>query len=346
MVNLINQSSVLGLNVHLILHDDVEELDKIDKKVDVVRLGKCVDPVKSYVLASYLKKVCPDVLLSSYTEWGNRNAVLARQLAGVSTKIVFRVGATPSSTINSFFPFKRWLQMGMLSWSYRQADLIIANSEEIVCDIVSTTGVSKDKIMRLNNPTVPEDVLERAAKASGHLWLDRQDMPVVLAVGRLMKVKDFPTLLRAFAIVRRQFECRLVIVGEGNKRKELAKLASSLGIAQHFDMPGYSENPFSYMAKAALFVLSSVREGSPNVLIEALACGTPVVSTDCPTGPAEILENGKYGRLVPVGDVDKMAQAMIEALKQSPAPDVLQSAAQRYSADLCSRQYLEAMGLI
>lgn len=346
MVNLINFVSSQGLEVHLLLHDEVAEVNRIDKAVKIVRLGRKSELFKPVVLASYLKTVQPKVLLSSYREWGNRIAVVAKKIAGVDTKLVFRVGAAPSATVDSVFPPKRFLQRLMLAFSYRHADLILANSEQIISDIIATTGVDRSKIVKLNNPTIPLDVWERAGELSGHPWLDKPDLPVVLSVGRLMKVKDFPTLLRAFVIVRRQFECRLVIVGDGNKREELWQLATSLGIAEHFDMPGFSENPFSYMGRAALFVLSSVREGSPNVLIEALACGTPVVSTDCPTGPAEILENGKYGRLVPVGDVDKMAQAMIETLKQSPAPDVLQHAAQRYRADLCSRQYLEAMGLL
>jgi glycosyltransferase involved in cell wall biosynthesis len=145
---------------------------------------------------------------------------------------------------------------------------------------------------------------------------------VVLGVGRLTAQKDFPSLIRAFAKVRAQKPCRLVILGEGELRGELEALVASLDLSADVALPGFTDNPFAWMRQSSLFVLSSAWEGFGNVLVEAMACGTPVVSTNCPSGPAEILENGRWGRLVPVGDVDALADAMLATLAETTHADV------------------------
>jgi len=166
-------------------------------------------------------------------------------------------------------------------------------------------------------------------------------------VGRLAKQKDFSTLLAAMGILRMEYglEARLIILGEGNERKKLGDMARSLGLEGAIDMPGFVPEPFPYMARASIFVLSSAWEGSPNVLIEALAIGVPVVSTDCPSGPREILQGGKYGRLVPVGDSEALARAMFETIKAPHPPEYLREAAEPFRSAACARKYLEAMGM-
>ena len=166
---------------------------------------------------------------------------------------------------------------------------------------------------------------------------------MILAAGRLTQQKDFPTLLRAFAMLRRTAAVRLVILGEGRDRGDLERLARELGIAAEVAMPGFQQNPFAWMARSRLFVLSSAYEGLPGVLIRAMACGCPVVSTDCPSGPAEILEGGRYGRLVAVGDAAAMASAMAAALAVPRDADSVKSRAALFSAERSADGYLDIL---
>jgi len=161
-----------------------------------------------------------------------------------------------------------------------------------------------------------------------------------MSAGRLVPQKDFATLLKAFAEVRAKLDSRLVLLGEGEERSSLERMARQLGIGGDVWMPGYVPNPYAMMSRAAVFVLSSVWEGLPTVLIEALACGTPVVSTDCPNGPAEILENGRYGPLVPVGDHSALGRAIISSLETSTDRDKLTRRAQDFSVGRALEQYL------
>ncbi len=163
----------------------------------------------------------------------------------------------------------------------------------------------------------------------------------MLAVGKLTPQKDYDTLLRAFARVREKHPVRLVILGEGQEEGRLRSLAAELGIAEQVQLPGHVDNPYAYMRQASMFVLSSAWEGCPNVLLEALACGSPVVSTDCPSGPKEILANGKYGKLVPVRDEAALASAMEavldgDAIRYSPA-----TALGDYTIERVADRYLE-----
>jgi glycosyltransferase involved in cell wall biosynthesis len=198
--------------------------------------------------------------------------------------------------------------------SYPWAQGVIAVSEEAADDLARVLNVPRWQIHVIYNPTYDDALLERAKEPVEHAWFRSGEPPVILGVGRLTHQKDFATLLRAFARVRKEVVCRLVILGEGDERARLQALAEELGVRRDVDLPGFVENPYAYMARAAIFVLSSRYEGLPNVLIEALACGVPVVSTDCPSGPREILLDGDAGVLIPVGDHDKMAQEIIHVL--------------------------------
>jgi glycosyltransferase involved in cell wall biosynthesis len=165
---------------------------------------------------------------------------------------------------------------------------------------------------------------------------------VILGVGRLTPAKDFPTLLRAFARVRQVRAVRLVILGEGELRGTLEALVRDLGLEDSVSLPGFVQNPYAYMARAKLFVLSSAWEGFGSALVEAMACGLPVVSTDC-GGPSEILEGGMYGRLVPVGDPQALAEAILTALVEPPQADLLRARAEDFSVEKIADQYLEVL---
>jgi glycosyltransferase involved in cell wall biosynthesis len=202
----------------------------------------------------------------------------------------------------------------------------------------------RERISVIRNPVVTPR-MQALAQAPVPDWFTAGGAPVILGAGRLTEQKDFASLLRAFAIVRGQRPVRLVILGDGGKRAALTALAQELGVSAAVSMPGYVDNPYAYMARAQLFVLSSRWEGSPNVLTEALALGTPVVATDCPSGPREILRGGEVAPLVPVGDVQALAQAMLGALDRPSPPELLRAAASEYTQAASGQRYLEILGL-
>jgi len=220
---------------------------------------------------------------------------------------------------------------------------VIAISKGVAEDIAANTGLAPQRITTIYNPVFTSDLLEKASAPLDHPWFAREAPPVILGVGRLAARKDFPTLLKAFALVRSQRPVRLVILGEGRMRKKLTKLAQSLNIVSDIDMPGYVSNPLAWMSRASVFVLSSTAEGFATVLIEAMASGCRVVSTDCPSGPAEILENGEYGRLVPVGDYQALARAIVAALDSPHDPEKLKRRAADFSVEKVVDDYLKVL---
>jgi glycosyltransferase involved in cell wall biosynthesis len=183
----------------------------------------------------------------------------------------------------------------------------------------------------------------QASQASpDHPWLAEGAPPVILGVGSLAVLKDFPTLIRAFALARTRRICRLVVLGEGPDRAALESLVRELGLDGDVLLPGFAANPFAWMKRARVFVSSSLTEGCPNALMQALACGTPVVSTACPGGSAEILEGGKWGRLVPVRSVSTMSEAIIASI-EAPIPLNLRERAADFALATIAREYLEIL---
>ena len=205
------------------------------------------------------------------------------------------------------------------------------------------TSVAQERITAIDNPVITGTQHDKMCATLDHPWFAPGSPPVLLSVGRLARQKDFPTLLNAFARVRDTFPVRLLILGEGRQRARLEALVLSLGIAGDVAFPGFTMNPFPYMSQAAAFVLSSAWEGAPGALIEAMACGCPVVSTDCPSGPAEILADGQYGPLVPVGDDRALADAIVTVLEKRPDPERLQTRASMFSVERVADRYLDVM---
>jgi glycosyltransferase involved in cell wall biosynthesis len=226
----------------------------------------------------------------------------------------------------------------MVRLTYATADAVVAVSAALADHVAAHHGLPRSAIQVIYNPAVPDDLAQRAAVPLDHPWFAPGAPAVVLGAGRLTTAKDFATLVRAFAFVRKQRDARLVILGCAKTEKktvkrqaELTALARQLGIADDIALPGFTANPYAYMARAAVFALSSRQEGLPTVLIEALACGCPCVATDCPSGPSEILDQGRYGRLVPVGDAAAMADAIVQTLDAPPAREPLKAAAERFA---------------
>lgn len=295
-------------------------------------------------LARYLKAERPAALLAA-KDRAIRAAVLARALSGVEVPLVGRLGTNLSAAQENKPALLRWARTRPMRWLYPKVDRVIAVSEGVAEDTLKLTGLPTERVVVVRNPVITPEMPAKAQAPVEHPWFNEPGSPIILGAGRFTEQKDFPTLIRAFSRARAQRECRLLILGEGRQRPELERLAAELGVAEAVSMPGHVNNPFAYMAKAQVFALSSRWEGSCNVLTEAMALGTPVVSTDCPSGSAEILGGGRYGPLVPVGDAARLAEGMLRLLDQPTEPALLKEAVAEYTAERSARRYLEILGL-
>lgn len=281
----------------------------------VPRLAAAVLP-----LARYLRASRPAAVFTAL-DYVNIVAVIARAVSGADVRLVVSERNTLSAAVaNTQNRSTRWMPR-LIHWAYPHADAVVAVSQGVADDLVAICGLAPGTVHVLNNPVVTPDVVRMRSEPVEHPWLRERTVPVVLAVGRFMPQKDFGLLIDAFAAVRRTRPARLVILGEGPLRGELEARAARLGVAADVSLPGFCANPYPAMAAATVFVLSSRFEGSPGALIEAMSGGTPVVATDCPSGPRQLLDDGRYGRLVPVGDAAAMAGALADALAgRVPAP--------------------------
>jgi len=224
---------------------------------------------------------------------------------------------------------------------YREAAAVLAVAEEVADNLRMLGAAEPGRIRVIPNAVGVEQASSRAKESPHHPWFFERDRPIIVSVGRLVRKKDQRTLLEAFARVRAERPVRLVLFGEGPMRRALESWTAEMGLTADVALPGHTDNPFAYIARADLFVLSSVSEGMPSVLIEALACGTPIVSTDCPSGPREILAGGRFGELTPVGDVGALARAMLRQLDGPPASEVLVRRASDFSFARVIPRYVE-----
>lgn len=310
-------------------------------------------PVQPYLadLARYLDRVRPDVLLSAKTPT-NLLALWAQRASGGATRVVVAEHTQLSQSIARERKW-RWRYIApLVARAYAGADAIVCVSDGVADDLAYTARLQRSRLSTIYNPVVTPELALRAAEAPPHAWLDASadagvrrtaHPPVLVAAGRLVAQKNFALLLHAFARLRSQRPARLLILGEGRERPKLEALARELGIAADVALPGHVANPYAAFARASTFVLSSDWEGLPTVLIEALACGCPVVSTDCPSGPAEILQHGHYGALVPMGDATALAQAMAATLERPPAVELLRGRAQAFTLQRSAQRYLELL---
>ncbi|SFM59462.1 Glycosyltransferase involved in cell wall bisynthesis [Ectothiorhodospira mobilis] len=345
VLNLVRELAGRGLDVDLLLiREESRHLTDLPANVRIVRLGTRHAGLAVHPLTRYLRTHRPPVLLAAKDRAG-RAALKAARRAGTGTRVFIRLGTTLSQALEGRSDLRRWLRYRPMRRWYPGAAGIIAVSRGVADDVHHITGLPQERLHVVRNPVITPDLTHRAAAPSPHPWLEDGGDPVLLAMGRLTRQKDFPTLLRAFARLQQAHPARLILLGEGGDREALQALAQTLGISQRVHMPGFAANPYAWLARARLFVLSSAWEGSPNALTEAMALGTPVVSTDCRSGPREILQGGRYGPLVPVGDDAALAEAMASMLENPIAPEVLREGVQEYRAETSARRYLEVMGL-
>ena len=320
MVNLAHGMTDRGYPVDLVVAAaEGELLGQLPLAVRLVdlRAGRVFRSLRP--LIGYLRRERPRILVSSLGH-ANVVALWAAKLARRGTPVMVTVHNTMSQSTPDQGRLAGGLWSYLLRTFYPWATAVVAVSRGAADDLARTSGLPRERVRVVYNPVITPAMLALARQPPDHPWFAPLQPPVILGVGRLTRQKDFPTLIRSFAELRRDRAVRLMILGEGEERSRLEALIDELGLTEDVALPGFRDNAMAYMAGSALFVLSSAWEGLPTVLIEALAAGTPVVSTDCPSGPKEILQEGRLGALVPVGDATALARAMVSALDRPRCP--------------------------
>ena len=335
-VNLANQLVKNGHQVKVLtVTEDGELVDELVPEVEFSSLS--VDRMRwaPIPLARHLWKTRPDILISFMTA-ANVMGIVATLMSRVSTTVIVTEHSTQSGKRR--LSVKR--DMFLAKYIYAFADHIVGVSEGVANDIRKWACVSSDKITCIYNPVVSEDQIDTSYELPSHQWFHDDDIEVVLSVGRHTKEKDYPTLIRAYAqLLEERENVRLMLLGGGELTTEYKSLIAELGIGDEVTMPGFVTQPYPYMAHSDIFALSSRVEGLSLVLIEAMACGTPVVSTDCPNGPAEVLADAEYGELVPTEDSEALKEALNRTLTDPLPAKKLQARAQDFSIQKATRQY-------
>lgn len=340
MVNLCGGLASAGMSVDLVLvRQEGPFLGDVSPAVRIVDLGtrrviRSIGP-----LARYLKRERPRAVLSALPHV-NVAAILAVGLARTGTRVVITEHSYPEHARREQSLSLARFGFSLMPWLYRRADEIVAVSRGVADNLADVARLDRNRIRTIYNAVVNPGLESLAAQPVNHPWFEPGKPPVILAVGRLVEAKAFETLIKAFACLRRRRDARLVILGDGPQRPMLEASVHRLGLVAEVSLPGFQSNPYAWMSRAAVLALSSTREGLPTVLIEAMACGTPVVATDCKCGPAEVLEGGRYGAMVPVGDAEALATAIDRTIQCPLSPEQLQERAGLFSLDSIVKEYI------
>jgi glycosyltransferase involved in cell wall biosynthesis len=333
VANLANEFDQRGFEIDVVLVAEVGPLlENLRSGIEVVDLNSS-RAVKSLPhLVQYLRNNEPDALFSSLT-YLNDVALLASLVPSISTHtLVSEHNIKDQSQLDS-------KEVRIAKYLYPRANHIVAVSKGVADDIVTWSRVARKEIEVVYNPVFSENLVKQAETRPNHRWYQDNNSSIVVSAGRFIKEKDFETLIRAFNIVVKETNAKLVILGDGPNRSDLESLVTELGIGNSVDFIGFVDPPYAYMNYADLFVLSSRSEGLGNVLIEAMSVGTPVVSTNCPTGPSEVLEQGQYGSLVTVGSHEALSEAILESLDNHLDPSVLKNRAKEFSVESIADEY-------
>jgi len=346
MIEVAKGMSALGYDVDLIAIDPSGQYANMDlgavRPFDIgpVQLKGMTVLKAIFFLASYIRRERPKKVMAATTAV-NVLLLLANAITFKKTEIIvsernpIRASALHASRINRFYK-------KLIPFLYPSASSIVAVSQGVAEELIHNFGVPAVKVKVIYNPVVTDELLKLSKEDVADDWFGLAAQPVVVSVGRLHPQKDYSTLIKGFAHLRKHMDARLIILGEGRNRYEIEKLIEELGLTDFIRLPGFAANPYAYMARADLFAIASVYEGICNVIIEALACGCPVVSTDCPGGgPREILEDGKWGHLCPVGDAKALSQSMLESLGSERRSNELKARASYFSYEASMAKYLQ-----
>ncbi len=342
VVTLANAICERGLKLDLVVYQSDSYREQVSKHIRLINLHSSGAMASIPSLVRYLREVRPKAVLSTI-EQINIALLIARRLSGVPARIIIREANTTSRMLDTTKGVRGMLYRKLLPICYLWADGIVAVSQGVADNLTSKLHLPKTKVSVIYNPVALDQLLKNASVPVDHPWFEQGQPPVVTGVGRLSLQKDFATLIRAFAQLRSCIKARLLILGEGEERGKLEELARELNVQKDMLLPGYVKNPHPYIARSSLFVLSSAFEGLPNALIEALALGIPVVSTDCESGPREILDNGRLGRLVPVADPNALSLAMLETLNQVEKKPISQEDLSKFDLDSAVDAYIRML---
>lgn len=321
--------------------------DRIDipKGVRVIALNKTCTALSMPYLVKYIASERPTAIFSALHS-ANAIAIIANLFCFNATKVVASVHTTIGHLDKSTKPLKWRIMTRLMLVLANRAHKIIAVSQGVAQDLKKLHWVDKSKIMVVYNPVDKNDIWRKSLEDVRINLFDDNNLPLVVAVGRLVRAKDYPTLLGAFYRLRKRLKCNLLILGEGKERPFLEQRIQEHGLVGSVAMPGLVNNPYKYMSKGNVFVLSSQWEGLPTVLIEALIIGVPVIATDCHSGPSEILDNGKLGKLVPVGDCERLAEEMystISCARRNLDQSALRDLEAHYDPTYVANKYLCAI---
>lgn len=335
-----------GIAVDFFLNYSDERVAQIPKEARVF-FGKGSTKASLGTLITYLRRERPDILITSHT-YTTIASLIAKTVAGVPTRIVVTMHTTFSQDDLSGKSKSLYVRLSTLlcRWFYPRANQIIAVSKAVADDTVNFLNLNPQRVHVIFNPVVTPSLYDKSTAKLEHPFFQNRTVPVLLAIGRLTAQKDFPTLLQAFAELRKETPAKLLILGEGEERGDLESLARDLNLGEDLSMPGFVENPYPYLKAADVFVSSSAWEGLPTVVIEALALGTPVVATDCPGGTREILQAGQYGHLVPVKTPSALAKAVTDMLASPVNRVKLKERGQDFSLRTATQHYLELLGVL
>lgn len=345
VTRLADQFSARGHETHLVtFQHDCPFLDRTS--IRVFDLHSRRTATSSVGLIRYLRRHQPDAVISTHY-FANIVAVLSRSLSLTNPTLILTERLQIGPILTNPDRLKDRLLPTLMRLTYPRADRVVAVSQTAAKDLVDFVGLDREHVVAIYNPTLVDRVFEGAEEPVDHPWFGSEQPPVVLAAGRLAPEKDFQTLIRAFSQLTDRTDARLLILGEGRQRATLERLIHDLGVSDRVELYGFAENPYKFMQAADLFVLSSRHEGMPNVLVEAAALGTPIVATDCPSGPRELLDDGRGGELVPVGDAEALADAICRQLTH---PERAQEQIQRiqpkleaFSPEYAGEQYLKLL---
>lgn len=317
----------------VVLVEDIYDC-AIPKDIPIV----CLHKKSRYDLFKIIRKLAkvfereePDIVLS-FTTYPNLIAILARKFSHIKPKLLLSEHIHVSSSLKHERPWGG-IKGHLIRFLYPRADRVICVSSGTARDLVAHFKVPPEKVKVIYNPVDIKHILKLATEPVEHSWFTKKETPIIITMGRLTPQKGHSYLLKAFARVVAKHPCRLVILGQGEERQALETLTRELGIEKEVAFLGFQTNPFKYLARADLFVLSSLWEGFSLVIVEAMVCGIPIVSTHCPSGPDEIITDGENGLLVPVADEEAMAEAILQLLNDKDFATKLAQAGRKWAED-------------
>jgi len=345
MKNLLPEIAARGVYIDLLhINSHGPYIDVEHPNINVIELGSSHVYSSFIPLCRYLSGKNPDVLLSAKDKV-NRVALWAKWYTKTSAKVVLRLGSPVSKNLENRSVFRRWMYYLSMRYWYKWASNIIVPSRGVATDLSEFSGLPLSSISVVPNPVISRNLQSLAAESIESSAMFSAKTPIILGIGELCERKNFRMLIDAFSIVRKNRPCKLVILGKGRQQSMLQKHIQSLELQDDVFLLGFRKNPYPYIRRSSVFALSSKFEGFGNVLVEALAMGVPAVSTDCPSGPDEIFQNGKYGSLVDVNDTAGLAQAIEDTLDDPMEAEFLKQAAEPYYVKNSANKYLTALGL-